>query len=191
MVGGQGRSADLPVTVDDVFVAAKLLQPHGAPGVQLLGRDAHLTAQAKLSAVRKAGGAVYIHGGAVHRSGKAVGVCLCPGQDSLAVTGGVLRNVGNSLVYAVHHLDGKDVVQKLGVKVCRAGGCAGNDGGGACVQPQFYWQLACSNAVGAKTLRELGQKLLRNGRMHQTHFLGVAHAGAAGLGVFIMSSALA
>ena len=114
---GRGNSPDLPVTVDNVFVAAKLLQPHGAPGVQLLGRDAHLAAQTKLSAVRKAGGAVHIHGGAVHRSGEPVGVCLRPGQDSLAVAGGVLRNVGNGFVYAVHHLDGKDVVQKLGVKV--------------------------------------------------------------------------
>lgn len=44
MVGEQGKSADLPITVDDVFVAAKLLQPHGSPGVQLLGRNAHLAA---------------------------------------------------------------------------------------------------------------------------------------------------
>ena len=63
----QGKSADLPVTVDDVLVAAKLLQPHGAPGVQLLGRNTHLAAQTKLAAVRKAGGAVHIHGGAVYR----------------------------------------------------------------------------------------------------------------------------
>ena len=92
--------------------------------------------------------------------------------------------MGNGFVYAVHHLDGKDIVQKLGVKVRRASGRTGNDGGGACVQPQLYRQLARSNAVGAKTLRELWQKLLRNGRVHQTHLLGVAHAGAAGLGVF-------
>ena len=100
------------------------------------------------------------------------------------MAGGVLCDVGNGFVYAVHHLDCKDIVQKLGVKVRRTGRCAGNDGGGACVQPQFYRQLARSHAVGAKTLCELGQKLLRNGRMHQTHLLGVAHAGAAGLGVF-------
>ena len=96
---GQGRSANLPVTVDNVLVAAKLLQPHGSPGVQLLGRDAHLAAQTKLAAIRKAGGAVYIHGGAVYRSGEPVGVCLRPGQDGLAMAGGVLRNVGNGLIY--------------------------------------------------------------------------------------------
>ena len=73
---GQGRSANLPVTVDNVLVAAKFLQPHGTPGVQLLGRDAHLTAQTKLAAVGKAGGAVHIHSGAVYRSGEPVGVCL-------------------------------------------------------------------------------------------------------------------
>ena len=96
---GQGRSANLPVTVDNVLVAAKFLQPHGTPGVQLLGRDAHLAAQTKLAAIRKAGGAVYIHGGAVHRSGEPVGVCLRLGQDGLAMAGGVLRNVGNGLIY--------------------------------------------------------------------------------------------
>ena len=180
---GRGNSPDLPVTVDNVLVAAKLLQPHGSPGVQLLGRDAHLTAQTKLAAVGKAGGAVHIHSGAVYRSGEPVGVCLRPGQDGLAVAGGVLCDVGNGLIYTVHHLDGKDIVQKLGVKVRRTGRCAGNDGGGACVQPQLYRQLARSHAVGAKTLRELWQKLLRNGRVHQTHLLGVAHGGAAGFGV--------
>ena len=57
---GQGRSPDLPVTVDNVLVAAKFLQAHGTPGVQLLGRDAHLAAQTKLAAVSKAGGAVHM-----------------------------------------------------------------------------------------------------------------------------------
>ena len=114
---GQGRSANLPITVDNVLVAAKLLQAHGAPGVQLLSGNTHLAAQTKLAAIRKAGGAVHIHSGAVYRSGEPVGVCLCPGQDGLAVAGGMLCNVGNGLVYAVHHLDGKNIVQKLGVKV--------------------------------------------------------------------------
>ena len=56
---GQGRSPNLPVTVDNVLVAAKFLQAHGTPGVQLLGRNTHLAAQTKLAAVGKAGGAVY------------------------------------------------------------------------------------------------------------------------------------
>ena len=34
---------------DDVPRAAQLLQPHGAPGVELLSGDAHLAAQAELS----------------------------------------------------------------------------------------------------------------------------------------------
>ena len=63
--------------------------------MQFLGRNAHLAAQTKLAAIRKAGGAVHIHGGAVYRSGEPVGVCLRLGQNGLAVTGGVLRNVGN------------------------------------------------------------------------------------------------
>ena len=73
---GQGRSANLPVTVDNVLVAAKFLQPHGTPGVQLLGGDAHLAAQPELSAIGEAGGTVHIHGGTVHSCREPVGVGL-------------------------------------------------------------------------------------------------------------------
>ena len=130
-----GNSADLPISVDDVLVAAKLFQPHRAAGVQLLGGDAHLAAQPELSAIGKAGGTVHIHGGTVHSCREPVGVGLCPGQDGFAVAGGVSSDVGNGLVHAVHDLDGQNVIQKLGVKVLRACRDAGDDGRGALVQP--------------------------------------------------------
>ena len=43
---GGGTAAGLAAAVDDVRVGAQLGQPHGAAGVQLLGADAHLAAQA-------------------------------------------------------------------------------------------------------------------------------------------------
>ena len=76
--------------MDDVLVAAQLGQPHGAPGVELLGGNAHLTAKAKLAAIRKAGRAVDIDRGAVHRGGKLSGMGIVLGQNGLAVAGGVI-----------------------------------------------------------------------------------------------------
>ena len=43
-----GASADLSPAPDHELEAAQLGQPQGAPGVELLGGDAHLAAQAKL-----------------------------------------------------------------------------------------------------------------------------------------------
>ena len=40
------RSPDLTVAADDVLVAAQLAEAHGAAGVELLGGDAHLAAEA-------------------------------------------------------------------------------------------------------------------------------------------------
>ena len=37
-------SPHLPISMDDVLIAAQLLQPHRAAGMELLGGDAHLTA---------------------------------------------------------------------------------------------------------------------------------------------------
>ena len=49
-------SPHLPISMDDVLIAAQLLQPHRAAGMELLGGDAHLTAQTELAAVGEAGG---------------------------------------------------------------------------------------------------------------------------------------
>ena len=50
-------SADLAAAVNDVLVATQLFQPHGAPGVELLGGNAHLAPQPELPAIGpRAGG---------------------------------------------------------------------------------------------------------------------------------------
>ena len=56
------NSAHLTVAMHDEFVAAQLGQAHGAAGVELLGGNTHLTAQAELTAVGEAGGDIHIHG---------------------------------------------------------------------------------------------------------------------------------
>lgn len=60
------RSACLAVPPDEEFECTQLPQTKGAPGVELLGGDAHLAAQAELSPVSKAGGGIPIDGGGVH-----------------------------------------------------------------------------------------------------------------------------
>ena len=118
------RSPDLTVAADDVLVAAQLAEAHGAAGVELLGGDAHLAAEAELAAIGEAGGAVDVDGSAVHGSRKEGRVGVGPGQDGFAVAGGVGRDVGDGLLHAVHDLHREDVVKELGVEVLRPGGCA-------------------------------------------------------------------
>src|SRR5262245_33871694 len=48
----------LSITVDNIFVAAELLQPTRAAGVELVGADADLRAQAELEAVVEASAGV-------------------------------------------------------------------------------------------------------------------------------------
>jgi hypothetical protein len=48
----------LPVSPDAVLVARQLAQAHGAAGVELVGGDADLGAEAELAAVGEAGGDV-------------------------------------------------------------------------------------------------------------------------------------
>ena len=52
--------ACLPVAVDDKLGGGESVKAHGAPGVQLLGADADLRAEAELKAVRKSSGGVHI-----------------------------------------------------------------------------------------------------------------------------------
>ena len=175
--------ADLAVAPDDVFVGTQLGQAHGAAGVQLLGGDAHFAPQAELAPVGETGGAVDVDRRAVHRRGEQVNVAGRLAEDGVAVAGGVGGDVGHRVLYAVHDAHRQDVVQKFGVEVLGAGGGAGDDGRGTRVQPQLHRVEAAGRAVGAEALGQLGQELRRNVLVDQADLLGVADAGAAGLGV--------
>ena len=108
---------------------------------------------------------------------------VSPGQDGFAVAGGVGRDVGDGFLHAVHDFHRKDVVEELRVEVLRPGGGAGDEGGGALVQPQFHRVQTLGGAVGAEALGQLRQEFARNGAVDEADFLSVADAGAAGLGV--------
>ena len=103
-------SSDLSVAGDDIFIGTELIQSHGAAGVELLGGDAHLTAQTELSAVGEAGGDVDVHGGTVHLTGEAGRSGGVLRDDAVAVMGGVGGDVGDGIVQTVHHVLG---VQEL------------------------------------------------------------------------------
>ena len=151
--------------------------------MELLGGDAHLTAKAELSAVGEAGGAVDVDGGTVHCRREEGSVGVSPGQDGFAVAGGVSRDVGDGFLHAVHDFHRKDVVEELRVEILRPGGGAGDEGGSALVQPQFHRVQTLGGAVGAEALGQLRQELSGDGAVDEADFLGVADAGAAGLGV--------
>ena len=60
----------MAVSGNNILVSGQLPQTHGAPGVELLGGDAHFAAQAELTAIGEPGGGVDIDRGAVHTGGK-------------------------------------------------------------------------------------------------------------------------
>ena len=63
--------------------------------MELLGRDAHLAPQAKLSSVGEAGGHVPVHRSTVHQGNEPLRRLPAGGDDAVAVAGGVGGNVGS------------------------------------------------------------------------------------------------
>ena len=102
---------------DHIFIAAQLGQTHRPPGVEPLGGDTHLTAQAELTAVSEPGRGVPIDGGAVHLGQEAGGGLVIFRDDGLGVPGGVGGDMGHGLLQAVHHPHRQDIIQKLRVEI--------------------------------------------------------------------------
>ena len=96
----------------------------------------------------------------------------------------MLGNVVNGVLHAVDHGDRQLVIQKFRVKILGAGGGAVRQGGGALIQTQLYGRCPGGDAVGHQALLQHGQKRGGNIAVYQQDLLGVADAGAAGLGVF-------
>ena len=85
--------ADLSGSLDDVLVGRQLPKPHGSPGVELLGADADLGAEAELLAVGEAGGGVDHDGGGVDLGGEALGGGQVAGDDGFGVARTVTPDV--------------------------------------------------------------------------------------------------
>ena len=151
--------------------------------MQLLGADAHLAPQAELAAIGKAGAGVDIHGRTVHTGGKAGGGDFVAGHDGVAVMGRVPGDVFDGVLQRGHDRHAELVVKVLGVKVGGGGRHAVDDGGGALVQVQFHRRQPGGGAVVDQALFQHRQKGGGHVAVHQQRFLGVADAGAAGLGV--------
>ena len=102
---------DLPLALDQVLVGGQGLESHGAAGVEFLGGDADLAAEAEDAAVGEARGGVDIDTSRVDIVHEVLGhlVVLC-GDDF-----GVLARIGldmvDSLLVGVDDLNGDVVVQ--------------------------------------------------------------------------------
>ena len=131
----------------------------------------------------KRGGCVHVDRRAVHTGDKPVGCRPILRDDGIAVMGGVGADVADGVLQAVHHPHGQDIVEKLGVKILRPGGHTRDDGRGTLVQPQFHRGQLGGQPIGYQAVLQQGQKRRGHIPVHQADLLGVADAGAAGLGV--------
>ena len=94
------------------------------------------------------------------------------------------EHVRDSSIQTVHHADGEDVVEILGVKVLLARRCPVDDLRRGRIEPQLDRREPLRRAVIDQRLFEHGQKLRRDRPVHKANLLGVADRGAAGLCVF-------
>ena len=111
-------------------------------------------------------------------------VFLVPGEDAVAVAGGVLRDVPDGGVHVRHHRHGEGVVEEFPCRSPLPGGDALDDAGGLFIQPQLHRDEALRCPVIHQPLFQLRQELRRHSLVHQQHLLRVADGGTAGLGVF-------
>src|SRR5712692_3424646 len=85
---GDSASLDhLTVAPQDVLVRGELPQAHGAAGMQLLGRDPDLRAEAEALAVGESGRGVHHDDGGIDVAGEAAGGVEVAGEDRLSVPG--------------------------------------------------------------------------------------------------------
>ena len=102
---------------DAILVAGEFAQGHRAAGVELVGGDADLGAEAEFFAIGEAGGDVVKDTGAID----AVEERFCRGgvggDDAIRVMRTVVIDVGDGFLHRVDDFHGKDVVEILGAPV--------------------------------------------------------------------------
>jgi len=94
---------------------------HRAAGMQTLGRNGHLGAQAQLAAIRKAGAGVYIHHRRVNLAGEAPRVFFIFGQNSIGMASGMGGNMLNGFVQRADRLDTQHQREPFGVEILMPG----------------------------------------------------------------------
>ena len=97
----QVLNTNLAITTNDIFAAHQLFKAHGAAGMQLLGGDADLRAQAELAAIGKAGGGVDIHCRSIHKRGELLSRCIIPGIDYEPVFSPIVSDFYSGMVVTV------------------------------------------------------------------------------------------
>src|SRR5438105_15441224 len=109
--GGAPLLAHLPVSVDDVLVAAQFYQTAWPACMEFISTDAYFRPLPKLVAVVEACTGVDHDGRGIKRGRKATGGCQVVGDDGLRVLRPVARDVFDGLLQAVHDLDRQDEVE--------------------------------------------------------------------------------
>ena len=106
------------------MVAGEFAQAHGAAGVEFVGGDADLGAEAEFAAVGEAVGDIVENAGGVDRAQEAFGGGLVFGDDGVGVMRAVGVDVIDRLIDRVHDFDRKDEVEVFRVPVLIGGGDA-------------------------------------------------------------------
>src|SRR5207248_3950899 len=94
----------LTVAVDDVFVTAQLSQTARSAGVELVGANADLRAEAEFKAVVEAGAGIHQDGGRIHFRGEATSRSQVSRNNSIGMTRPVAIDVVNRLLQILDHL---------------------------------------------------------------------------------------
>ena len=88
---------NLPGAAQEVFVGRQFLEAHGAAGVEFVGGDADLRAEAEFAAIGEARAGIPIDRRAVHLGEEALGGRLVRGDDAVAVMRAVALRCERSL----------------------------------------------------------------------------------------------
>ena len=134
------------------LVRGQLAEAAGAAGVELVGADADLGAQAELAAVVETGAGVDHHGRAVDLGDEPLGRGEVGGDDRLGVARAVPGDMSDGLFERVDDGDGQDLVEILGIPVGRIGGVhVGTTPGGGVAAKLHSFAEQCVGGLGQES----------------------------------------
>ena len=115
--GSPGLRSDLSRSVDDVFVAAELGEPHGAPGVEAVGADTDFGSEAKFETIVEAGASIPKYSRAIDGGLEAGGGVGIGRNDGFAVTAAVAINLSDGVLEGIDDAHGHGQGEKFGSKI--------------------------------------------------------------------------